>query len=58
MKSAEEIIEKIEEIQRDVEREVEWPLTDHVDPKDIAFLISQINSNLTRLKQITEEQVK
>lgn len=52
-----EVIEKISEIQSIIEREVEWPLTDHVELKEIAPMLCKINANLGML-QIVAENVK
>ena len=52
-----EVIEKISEIQSIIEREVEWPLTDHVELKEITPMLCKINANLGML-QIVAENVK
>ena len=52
-----EVIEKISEIQSIIEREVEWPLTDYVELKEIAPMLCKINANLGML-QIVAENVK
>ena len=52
-----EVIEKISEIQSIIEREVEWPLTDYVELKEIAPMLCKINANLGML-QIVAEQIE
>ena len=52
-----DVIEKISEIQSMIEREVEWPLTDYVELKEIAPMLCKINANLGML-QIVAENVK
>ena len=52
-----DVIEKISEIQSIIEREIEWPLTDHVELKEIAPMLCKINANLGML-QIVAENVK
>ena len=49
-----DVIEKISEIQRLIEREVEWPLTDYVELKEIAPMLCKINANLGRLQIVAE----
>ena len=49
-----EIIEKISEIQSMIEREVEWPMTDYIDPVVINLPLRQINAGLLRLQIIAE----
>jgi len=50
-----EVIEKISEIQSIIEREVEWPLTDHVELKEIAPILCKINANLVLLQLVAQE---
>jgi len=52
-----EVIEKISEIQSILEREVEWPLTDYIDKKEINPILCQINAGLLNL-QIVADNVK
>ena len=52
-----DVIEKISEIQSIIEREIEWPLTDYVELKEIAPMLCKINANLGML-QIVAENVK
>ena len=49
-----ELIEKISEIQSMIEREVEWPLTDHIDKKEINPTLCKINAGLLHLQIIAE----
>ena len=50
-----DVIEKISEIQSIIEREVEWPLTDHVELKEIAPMLCKINANLGMLQCVAQE---
>jgi len=50
MTDIENVIEKIEEIQSILERDVEWPLTDYIDKKEIAPFLTEIYANLMILK--------
>jgi hypothetical protein len=50
-----EVIEKISEIQSIIEREIEWPLTDHIDLKEIAPMLCKINANLGMLQCVAQE---
>jgi len=50
-----DVIEKISEIQSIIEREVEWPLTDHVELKEIAPILCKINANLVLLQLVAQE---
>ena len=45
-----DVIETIETIESMLEREIEWPLTDYVEKKDIQPLLSEIYANLMVLK--------
>jgi hypothetical protein len=45
-----DVIETIETIESMLEREIEWPLTDYLDKKDIQPLLSEIYANLMVLK--------
>ena len=49
-----EIIEKISEIQSIIEREVEWPMTDYIDKKEINPVLCKINAGLLELQIIAE----
>jgi RNA-binding protein YlmH len=49
-----EIIEKISEIQSMIEREVEWPMTDYIEPSEINPTLRQINAGLLHLQIIAE----
>ena len=51
------IIEKISEIQSMIEREVEWPLTDHYQSSEVNPTLRQINAGLLKL-QIMAEQIE
>lgn len=44
------VIEKIEEIQSILERDIEWPLTDYIDKKEITPFLTEIYANLMILK--------
>ena len=52
-----DVIEKISEIQSMIEREVEWPLTDHYETSEVNPTLRQINAGLLQL-QIMAEQIK
>jgi len=45
-----EVIDTIEMIESMLEREVEWPLTDYLEKKDVQPLLSEIYANLMVLK--------
>ena len=49
-----DVIEKISEIQSMIEREVEWPLTDYVELKEITPTLRQIHAGLLRLQIIAD----
>jgi len=51
------VVETIQEIQSRLEREVEWPLTDHIDSATVHEHMRVINANLMML-QIYAEQVE
>ena len=53
----ENVVETIKEIQSRLEREVEWPLTDHLDSITVREHLRVINANLMML-QIYAEQVE
>jgi hypothetical protein len=53
----ENVVETIKEIQSRLEREVEWPLTDHIDSITVREHLRVINANLMML-QIYAEQVE
>lgn len=48
------VLETIEIIQKRLEREVEWPLTDSMDAKRVRKHIREINTQLNFLKLMTE----
>jgi len=45
-----DVIDTIETIESMLEREVEWPMTDYIDKKEIAPLLQEIYANLMVLK--------
>jgi len=45
-----DVIDTIEMIESMLEREVEWPLTDYLEKKDVQPLLSEIYANLMVLK--------
>ena len=51
-----DIEEKIEEMQQQLEREVEWVLSDYYGSKVIHDLISPIQAGFERIKHFTEQQ--
>ena len=51
----EQLIDRISEIQRMIEREVEWPLTDHVSGDVVNPHLRVINANLMMLQGIAEQ---
>lgn len=53
-----EVIETIETIESMLEREIEWPLTDYFDKKDIQPLLSEIYANLMALKLNYAEKIE
>lgn len=55
MKTPNEIIEKISELQSLLEREVEWSLTDYVESSEINPALRQINAGMLQLQIIAEE---
>lgn len=50
----ENVIETIAELQSRLEREIEWPLTDHVTLAEISPMLQSINDNLTKLQTVAE----
>ena len=48
------VLESIEHIQKQLEREVEWPLTDTHDAARVRRHIREINTQLNFLKLITQ----
>lgn len=44
------VVETIQEIQSRLEREVEWPLTDHIDSDTVHEHMRVINANLMMLQ--------
>ena len=50
-----EVINTIEEIESMLERQVEWPLTDVLEKKDVQPLLSEIYAILKVLKLNAEE---
>lgn len=49
------VIEKIEEIESMLERDIEWPMSDYLEKKDIQPLLREIYANLMVLKLNAEE---
>lgn len=47
---------KVEEMKRELEREVGWALTDHYGSKIVHDLMSPINDGFERIKHFTEQQ--
>jgi len=54
----EDVVETIQEIQSRLEREVEWPLTDHIDPKTVNEHLRVINANLMMLQLLAQQVEK
>jgi hypothetical protein len=50
-----DVVETIETIESMLEREVEWPLTDHYEKSEIQPLLREIYANLMVLKLNAEE---
>ena len=50
----ESVLESIESIQKSLEREVEWPLTDAVDAARVRKHVREINTQLNFLKLLVE----
>lgn len=50
-----QVIETISELQSRLEREVEWPLTDHIDPATVNQHLRVINANLMRLSLLAKQ---
>ena len=50
----ESVLESIEQIQKTVEREVEWPLTDTHDAASVRKHVREINTQLNFLKLIAQ----
>jgi len=51
----ENVIETIQEIQSRLEREVEWPLTDHIDSATVNQHLRVINANLMMLQLLAQQ---
>ena len=51
----EQVVETIQEISSRLEREVEWPLTDHIDPTTVKEHLRVIYANLTMLQMYAEQ---
>ena len=49
------VLESIEQIQRLLEREVEWPLTDAHDAQRVRKHVHEINTQLNFLKLIAQQ---
>ena len=49
-----EVFEAIAEIEQKLEREIEWPLTDYVEKKDIKLYLQNIYDNLRELYLIAD----
>ena len=50
----ESVLRSIESIQKTLEREVEWPLTDTVDAARVRKHVREINTQLNFLKLLVE----
>ena len=50
----ESVLESIELIQKQLEREVEWPLTDNCDAQRVRKHVREINTQLNFLKLIAQ----
>ena len=50
----ESVAESIELIQKQLEREVEWPLTDTHDAERVRKYVHEINTQLNSLKQLAQ----
>ena len=50
----ESVLESIESIQKQLEREVEWPLTDDCDAARVRKHVREINTQLNFLKLIAQ----
>ena len=48
------VLESIEQIQKQLEREVEWPLTDDCDAARVRKHVREINTQLNFLKLIAQ----
>ena len=48
------VLRSIESIQKTLEREVEWPLTDTVDAQRVRKHVREINTQLNFLKLLVE----
>ena len=48
------VLESIEQIQKTLEREVEWPLTDDCDAARVRKHVREINTQLNFLKLIAQ----
>ena len=48
------VVETISEIQSQLEREVEWPLTDHIDSRTVCEHLRVINANLMMLQLLAQ----
>ena len=51
----EQVVETIQEISSRLEREVEWPLTDHIDPATVREHLRVIYANLQMLEKYAEQ---
>ena len=51
----EQVVETIQEISSRLEREVEWPLTDHIDPVTVKEHLRVIYANLQMLEKYAEQ---
>ena len=51
----EQVVETIQEISSRLEREVEWPLTDHIDPTTVKEHLRVIYANLQMLEKYAEQ---
>ena len=54
----ESVLESIEVIQKTLEREVEWPLTDTVDAERVRKHTREINTQLNFLKLLAEVETQ
>ena len=51
----EQVVETIQEISSRLEREVEWPLTDYIDPVTVKEHLRVIYANLQMLEKYAEQ---
>ena len=51
-----EVIESLHEVERIIERKVEWPMTDHFELKDVYPHLSQIEDAISSLLDMAYEK--